>query len=329
MNFQSARSRKAFAICAWALLAYNLPVILWGAYVRVSFSGDGCGAHWPLCNGQALPQHMTMPTLIELTHRLMTSVDTSGAIALCVWAFLAFARGNPVRRYAVWSLIFLFVEALLGAGLVLFRYVARDQSAGRPIYLSAHLTNTMLLLAALTVTAWMASKPWANQLPAKWHWLIGSKRLLGALIITVLVSITGAVAALGDTLFPASSISAGMRQDFASASSLLLRLRIFHPLVAVAGACYLLWCEIGYLRNKHESGVSSAAARVVTLVLFQLAVGAVNISLLAPVAMQLIHLCIADLLWIMLVIFVLEANAAPAYDSADTQRTRTAVTAAY
>src|SRR5581483_2735793 len=149
-------TRTRFARFAWAVLAYNIPVILWGAYVRVSFSGDGCGAHWPFCNGMVIPRHMAAPMAIEFTHRVMTSVDTVAAIALCGWAFLAFPRRSALRRFSVLSLIFLFIEALLGAGLVLFRYVAKDQSAGRAWYLSAHLTNTMLLLAALTVTAWLA-----------------------------------------------------------------------------------------------------------------------------------------------------------------------------
>src|SRR5947209_12532637 len=106
-------ARKRFALFAWAVLAYNIPVILWGAYVRVSFSGDGCGAHWPFCNGQVIPQHMAAPMAIEFTHRLMTSIDTFAAIALVIWAFLSFPRRHAVRRYAVSSFVFLLIEALL------------------------------------------------------------------------------------------------------------------------------------------------------------------------------------------------------------------------
>src|ERR1700753_4346312 len=110
--------QRRFALFAWIVLAYNVPVILWGAYVRVSFSGDGCGANWPFCNGQLIPQQMTVPTAIEFTHRMMTSLDSAAVIALCIWAFLAFPKQHVVRRYAVFSLVFLFIEALLGAGLV-------------------------------------------------------------------------------------------------------------------------------------------------------------------------------------------------------------------
>src|SRR3954453_20894760 len=194
----STGRRKWFAISAWALLAFNIPVILWGAYVRVSFSGDGCRMSWPFCAGQVLPRHMAASMLIEFTHRMRTSVDSIATIALGAWAFQAFPKRHAVLNYALWSLVFLLVEALLGAGLVLLRYVAHNQSAGRAVYLSAHLTNTMMLLGALTMTAWLAQ---TNTSRVLWS---NISRLFGAaLLVTVVVSITGAIAALGDTLFPA------------------------------------------------------------------------------------------------------------------------------
>ncbi|MBV9500904.1 MAG: COX15/CtaA family protein [Acidobacteriaceae bacterium] len=298
-------ARKRFALFAWAVLAYNIPVILWGAYVRVSFSGDGCGAHWPFCNGQVIPQHMAAPMAIEFTHRLMTSIDTFAAIALVVWAFLFFPRRHAVRRYAVFSLVFLLIEALLGAGLVLLRYVAKDQSAGRAWYLSAHLTNTMLLLGALTATAWLAYSG-----SERLDLMLVPGRVLGALCITVLVSVTGAIAALGDTLFPAVSLSSGVQQDFSNTASLLVRLRLVHPAIAIIGAGYIIWAAVSIFRRSSEaSPVRSAGAHVIELGMFQLAVGAVNVALLAPVWMQLFHLLVADLVWIAVVLLALESMA--------------------
>ena len=290
--------RRRFAIFAWAVLAYNIPVILWGAYVRASFSGDGCGAHWPFCNGQVIPQNMAAPMAIEFTHRMMTSVDTVAMLVLVVWAFAVFPKRHVVRRYAVWSLVFLLIEALLGAGLVLFRYVAKDQSAGRAWYLSAHLTNTMLLLAAITATAWLAytgvERLRLAQIPGK---------LKGALLVAVLVSVTGAIAALGDTLFPAQSLATGMRQDFSGTSAMLLRLRMMHPAVAVLGAAYLIWAAIS------QKGVHKRAAYLVMGVTgFQVVVGMCNLGLLAPMGMQLFHLLVADAVWVAVVALGLEAS---------------------
>lgn len=299
MDLRKTPGRRRFAIFAWFVLAYNLPVILWGAYVRVSFSGDGCGAHWPFCNGEVIPQHMAAPMAIEFTHRAMTSLDTIAVIALCVWAFLAFPRKHRVRLYSLWSLAFLFIEALLGAGLVLLRYVSKDQSAGRAWYLSAHLTNTMLLLGALTITACPASQDAGGM-----RFRNVPPRLFGALAVTVFVSITGAIAALGDTLFPAASLGAGMRQDFSNASSALLRLRMVHPLIAFFGAAYLIWAAAALLKRSYGCAARRSAGHVVALTVFQLVAGAVNLSLLAPVWMQLFHLLIADVLWISLVVMV-------------------------
>jgi heme a synthase len=286
---------------AWAALAYNIPVILWGAYVRISFSGDGCGANWPFCNGEVIPQHMAAPMAIEFTHRMMTGLDSAAVIALCIWAFLAFPKRHPVRLFAVWSMLFLFIEAMLGAGLVLLRYVAHDQSAGRALYLSAHLTNTLLLLGALTVTAWVAR---ANRDSVELGSIAGRFRY--AALMVAAVSVTGAIAALGDTLFPAASLASGMQRDFSSASSLLLRLRVLHPFVAVLGAIYVIWVAAGSLRADAETR-RSAASRVIVLVLVQLAAGAVNLTLLAPIWMQLVHLLIADLVWIAVVVMAMEA----------------------
>ncbi len=305
MELKGIRGRGRFAVFAWTVLAYNIPVILWGAYVRVSFSGDGCGAHWPFCAGQVLPRHMAAPTLIEFTHRMMTSVDMGAIALLCLWAFRAFPKRHAVRSYALWSLLFLFIEALLGAGLVLLRYVAHDQSAGRAVYLSAHLTNTMLLLGALTMTAWLARTG-----TERVRWEKVSRTFAVSLLVTVVVSVTGTIAALGDTLFPAASLSEGMQQDFASGSGLLLRLRMFHPVLAILGAAYLLWAASEARKHEDRTGSHKAAMLVMALIVLQILAGAVNLSLMAPVWMQLFHLFMADALWIAVVMMVMETSVA-------------------
>ena len=302
MDWVSSSARRRFALFASAVLAYNIPVILWGAYVRISFSGDGCGANWPFCNGQVIPHHMAAPMAIEFTHRTMTSLDTFATLAMVIWAFLAFPKRHAVRRYSVLSLVFLFIEAMLGAGLVLFRLVARDESAGRAWYLSAHLANTLLLLAALAATAWLA---YTNS--GRLRWANISRKTWAALAVTLLVSITGAIAALGDTLFPASSLAAGVQQDLSSTTGMLLRLRMLHPAIAILGAAYLLWIAVQMLKSESPAPLRAAAKRVTAIVLLQLAVGAINVALLAPVWMQLVHLFIADLVWIAVVLMALES----------------------
>jgi heme A synthase len=304
METRPQKGQKPFALFAWIVLVFNIPVILWGAYVRVSYSGDGCGAHWPFCNGQALPQNMSKPTIIEFTHRMMTSVDTFLVLAMLLAAFWLYPTRHIIRKYALASFGFLLVEALLGAGLVLFRMVARDQSAGRIWYLSAHLINTMLLLATLTITAWLASQGFSQfqlrNIPPRLRW---------SALVTVFISITGAVAALGDMLFPTESLMEGMRRDFSAASPMLLRLRMTHPAIAIAGAGFVIWVALTVWRSSDSDRLKKASLRLVALIVFQLFWGAANLTLLAPVWMQLSHLLIADFVWIAVVLVAAEASA--------------------
>ncbi len=313
------------------VLAYNLAVILWGAYVRASGSGAGCGNHWPSCNGEALPLGRSAATWIEYSHRVSSGMVLLLAVGLGVWAFRAAPRGHPVRRGAVLAVAFTLSEAAVGAGLVLFKLVARDESLARAMAVSAHLVNTLLLLAALTLvthasglaslaggagggdggempSGGAAGDPSADgRLRRRWRHLPAGLRwgLAAALAGTMALAATGAVAALGDTLFPAASLRQGLAQDLSPASHLLLRLRTVHPLLAVVVGLYVLW-----LCNEAATAAANAArrwaGRVRLLVLAQGAVGVMNIGLLAPLWLQLTHLLLADLLWIALVVLALE-----------------------
>ena len=297
----ATRPARAFIMSAWAVLGWNLLVILWGAYVRASGSGAGCGGHWPLCNGQVLPPSHQAATLIEYAHRATSGIALMGVFALALWARRVFPKGHRARTAAALAALFIVTEALLGAGLVLFNYVAQDASAGRAIYLSLHLANTQLLLAALAITAWFAAHPDAKParpfIPA-----------LIALPVAVGVSITGVIAALGDTLFPATSLAAGIRQDFSPAVALLVRLRVIHPALAIVSSAFFIYVALGALRARYGQGTQRAAWSVLVLVLAQLCAGALNIALLAPVWMQLLHLLLADLLWIALLALALHTG---------------------
>jgi cytochrome c oxidase assembly protein subunit 15 len=296
------RSRPAvyrrFSQCAWGVLGYNMLVVLWGAFVRATGSGAGCGDRWPLCNGVMLPRAPRIETIIEFTHRATSGVALASVAALCIWAFRLFPRGHRARTYAALSVVFLFVEALLGAGLVLFQYVEHNASAGRAAYLSAHLVNTQVLLAMLTLTAWFGSDPVSRA------WRGAPRLVMAALPVALVVAVSGAIAALGDTLFPAASVAAGMRQEFSQTASALQRLRVIHPALAAAGGAMLLAAAAAVMR----SGPRRIGTIVVALVFMQIAAGALNVALLAPVWMQILHLLLANLLWVALVLMTLEAG---------------------
>lgn len=290
-----------FTRFAWGLLAWNVLVVLWGAYVRASGSGAGCGSHWPLCNGEVVPVAPRIETIIEFTHRMMSGVALLGVIGLWLWSRVSFPRVSRVRTMALASFVLLITEALLGAGLVLFNYVDKDQSDGHAFYLSLHLVNTFLLLAALVLTAWFSRDP--ARILARW-----SSIVVAALPIAILVSVAGAVAALGDTLFPSATLTQGFHQDFSGAANVLLRLRVLHPALAILGTCYFVVTSMVVLRSRQGPVVRKLAVWVLILALAQLCAGAINLVLLAPVGMQITHLLLADLVWITLVLLAVEAG---------------------
>jgi cytochrome c oxidase assembly protein subunit 15 len=303
------RSRLAFARYARVVLGLTVAVILWGAYVRISGSGNGCGSHWPMCNGEVIPKAKGIKTLVEFSHRASSGIAFLAVAFEAFWARRAFEPRHPARRAAQWALGLMVTEALVGAGLVLFEYVAENRSVGRAAWVATHLTNTFLLLAALSLAAWWGAGRAASQL--RGQGLVG-RLLLGALGALLVVGAIGAVTALGDTLFPASDLAAGLRQDADPASHFLIRLRVVHPVLAVVAFVYVL-CASGYVGARRRSReVGNLYALLVALAIAQVVGGLANLALLAPAWMQIVHLIMADALWISLVLFAASALAAPA-----------------
>lgn len=290
----------------WVVLIYNLGVIAWGAYVRATGSGAGCGAHWPLCNGEVVPREAAAQTLIEFSHRLTSGLALVSVVVLFFWARRATRPGHPLRLGAALSLALMISEALLGAGLVLFQLVADDASGARAVAVAAHLLNTFLLLAALTLSVYWAS--------GGRSFTGGDRRALGRLVTgavaLLLVSVMGAITALGDTLFPSASLAEGIGADLSAASHMLVRLRTIHPVLAVLVALHLM-TSVWRVADGRRSGV--ATARLLTVLLgVQLLAGGVNVVLLAPVWLQMVHLLLADTIWIAYVFLAADALSAPA-----------------
>src|SRR5512139_38143 len=143
----------AFTRFAWGVLGYNLLVVAWGAFVRATGSGAGCGKHWPTCNGAIVPRAPAVETAIEFAHRATSGLALLSVLALLLWALRAFPRGHAARKASAWAMALMITEALVGAGLVLFGWVAKDTSPGRGWAMAVHLTNTFLLLAAIALAA--------------------------------------------------------------------------------------------------------------------------------------------------------------------------------
>lgn len=288
-----------FARFAWGLLAYEVGVVAWGAYVRATGSGAGCGRHWPLCNGEVVPRAPRVETLVELFHRVTSGAALVLTAVLLGWSLRAYPQGHPVRRGAAAAAFFMVAEALIGAGLVLFELVAHDASAKRALGVSLHLVNTFLLLASTAITAWWASGGGPIRVRGQGvvAWAAGIP-----LAVMLIVGTSGAVTALGDTLFPSISVASGIAQDFAPSAHLFLRLRAVHPLLAVLTAT-LIVATTGIMRARRPGRAVGILTRTAAaLAIAQVTVGCLDVVALAPLWLQLIHLVLADALWLALVL---------------------------
>lgn len=296
---ESVRARRIFPYVAWATLGFNVLVILWGTVVRATGSGDGCGASWPKCGQQFIPPNPTVETLIEFSHRASSFLAGVGVAIVFFLALWAWPKRHLVRKAATISGVFLVIEALLGASLVLFGWVDDDISAARMIVVPLHLANTFLLLGSLTVTAWWGSgfalpRREGKERSIMWLWI-------GAAVLVILGA-TGALNALADTIFPADSVADGIADEFGPTAPLLLRLRIVHPIVAIAGGLLVGWIAADTARRGSQRTKRFATA-VSIIVLSQFFVGIANVLFLTPLSVQVIHLMVADLLWISFVLF--------------------------
>jgi len=286
-----------FAAFAWAVLAYNVLVVLWGALVRATGSGAGCGAHWPLCNGQVMPVFPQWHTGIEFTHRMTSGLALVAVVMLYVWSRRVFTQRGAARSAAFYSLVFMINETLVGAMLVLLGLVAGSKSPWRAVVLAIHLVNTMLLLGSLALTAWWTTQPSGSLVCS----VFGAK-VKYSIWIMLLTAATGGIAALGDTLFPAQSIAQGLQDDVSRSAPMLVRLRVLHPIIAAATGVYLLWFSLHLAGRIKDEWAERWCNAVMWLVLAQMVLGVVNVMLLTPVWTQLSHLLLTDLLWISVVL---------------------------
>ncbi|HKF48247.1 MAG TPA: COX15/CtaA family protein [Terracidiphilus sp.] len=285
---------------AWGVLAYFIAVILWGGLVRATGSGAGCGDHWPLCNGTMIQHSPRVDTMIEFTHRVTSGISFFSAVGLMIWAFMGTVKGHLARSAATATVVFTLVEAILGALLVKLGLTAQSQSPLRAPYLALHLTNTLLLLAALTLTAHLLSR--RQGFTRDTIRVVAPIGVIACVIVVMMVGVTGSLAALGDTLFPATSLGAALREDFAATSGWLVRWRWTHPTIAFLASIFVIWLAARARRRTAVWDNRGLSALVLALLGAQYVLGVMDVLLLAPTWLQIAHLLGADVLWAALVV---------------------------
>lgn len=269
---------------AWFVLVFNVVVILLGALVRATGSGAGCGRSWPTCHGQVVPE-LEGATAIEFAHRATSGVALILVFVLAMLIWRATAPGHPVRLGAVLSVVAIVGEALIGAMIVLAEWVGEDASMARVVAVPLHLVNTLFLLAALALTIFWLSG--GNRLDFRGKPGVTRAVLLGGAAL-VLIAASGAVTALADTLFPVAGVG-GISEE----EHFLTSLRIVHPVLAVVAAGIGWWVS-----SRHDKSRGWASTALPLLVGLLLISGFVNVALGVPAWMQLVHLALADALWV-------------------------------
>lgn len=288
----------------WASLWFTVAVILGGAVVRASGSGDGCGETWPHCEGSLFPIGGDTEARIEFAHRSLTAILAVVLIGFAVWTLRSVPRGRPVRTWLRWAAIFFVGEVVIGAVLVLFGWVDEDQSIARLVVVPIHLVNTFFLLAALAGAAFHAGR---DQVRSRWPDRTTRLLSLSALATVLVVGSMGALNALADTLHPDASTAS----NFDETSPVLVQLRVLHPAVAIIGGLALVWIVRHPLYDP-EGRARRTRNGVTSIVFLQFAIGIVNVALSTPLEIQVLHLFVADVLWILVVLGALSISTSDA-----------------
>ena len=300
-------ARTPYTIFAWTTLAFTLLVIVWGGYVSASGAGDGCGDSWPLCGEllEASTPSTSVDTLVELTHRLTSGLALLAVVALTLWSRRRFRPGHPARYWAAMGLLFMVIESLFGAALVIFQLVDMNVSLARALVQPVHLTNTYLLMGALACAAWWSGPrlPTSGLEPTQARGLV-----VIALVAVIVVSTLGTAASLAATVFPSESFLDGLRNDFTPGAHYLIRLRVWHPVAALGVGVYLFWlCR--HLGRQRPEGTPHA---IMGIFATQMGVGLLDAVLLAPIGVQMMHLLLAHLMWLSVLALWLDRASEPA-----------------
>ncbi len=282
-----------FYALSWALVAYTVAIVLWGAWVRISGSGDGCGDHWPLCNGHIVPSSVPTKTWVEFSHRLSTGLYGVLILVQLAMARRRFEPQHPARTWSALTLLFTITEALIGRQLVTMGLVNESVALARVVVMPLHLVNTALLLGSTVMTAEAIKYghiPRAEVSSAV-------RRLFSILVGVFLILLTtGAVAALGTHLTPSGSLLAGLSKDLSSDSHIAVRLRVLHPLLALLGPL-ILWGVLEKLKETAPSAYSRRLfGRLIVTLFAAVLIGICTLLTLAPTWLKIVHLFMANVL---------------------------------
>jgi len=322
-KFKNTRFNKLYANFTLFVLCFCLFIILWGAWVRISHSGDGCGLSWPSCDGQYIITHQaTKKTWIEWTHRFTSGLFGLFVLALLIKALFYLPSKHPARKSALLVFIFTVTEALIGARLVLKGLTGSNTSIARLLTMNLHMLNSILLTGSL-FRHWQFLKGqcisfksiYLNKKNNIENLLFPKyKHLICFIIAFFIISLLGSLSSLSASLFPSSSLSEGLLLDFDPGSHWLIRLRLLHPVLAISFSMsfllyYIQWKNLQNKKIINEKqitknnfykdiiiNINSSFNLLFICVFLAMVSGLLNLLLLSPTFLKLTHLLILHLL---------------------------------
>lgn len=291
MNTRPSRGFRRLAI-ATAVLTYCLIVV--GGIVRVTGSGDGCGSAggWPLCNGSLLPALRTT-TLIEFSHRWVTTIATVLIVALVISAWMTQRRHRRLVVSSTLAGVLLLVQIALGALVVEFNLPGG--------IVMVHLANALLLLSVLVYVAVSASVTGGREPGAT---VAGHASRWPASTLTAVAAVVTYILAMSGALVVETGSSAGCNGwplcggGFQLPASQMDVIDMVHRVVAGLAVLFI-GAVMGLVIRRHrgDAGIRRAAMAVNVVLLLQIAAGALVVVLRLPAGVQALHIALASLLW--------------------------------
>jgi heme A synthase len=282
------------------LLVYSIFAITFGAVVRATGSGAGCGSNWPFCQDEVNLTASQMETVIDFTHRLSSGLTIIFVLILLVWVFKIYEKKSKIRSAARFVFFFVIVQTLIGAGLILFNPVGENSSIIKALIITLHLVNSFFLLASNAILyEWVKDGEPKKLLVTK-----NAKQLFTLMAILFLVlGASGTITALGDTIFSDNLLTQGVKQNF-SGENFLLQLRVYHPIIAVMIGLGIYFIYNNFLKKSKNEKLNRYSKCLAGLFLSQLFFGVLTLILNSPIWMQLIHLFLAEIIWIIFILWI-------------------------
>jgi cytochrome c oxidase assembly protein subunit 15 len=292
-------------------LVIGFAQVVFGAIVRITGSGLGCGDHWPDCFGSFTPAHSGSTLLVEISHRYGAAALSLAIAALVVVALLK--RNEPgvsgrggVLRPSLLAILLVVVAALFGAVTV--------KLALNPIVVVTHLAIAMALLAVLVVVVVRAGGFGAGTVPVRYDRTLRSGR--AAVGLTFLALVFGALTA--NTQGAAVACQGFPWCRAITESGPPLYIQVTHRIIAFLLLGHLIGITIGVRKRRESPAIAHVAWTALGIVITQVLVAAAMVEMALPPVLRSLHQAVGTALWICVV--TLAALAAGARGVTDIER---------